>query len=275
LITILIQQSEGWSQAILLGGFLDPIWLARGLGVFTISLVVLAQITKAPIAKVCMWAVVAVLIFLMFYTGSRGPVFSLLITLLLYFAFLSRRPLWQGILLAFIGGVGLYAIFSAVPFGAQSRFLYFADPTAAAYVDTGARLQFWQRAVGIFRLSPVIGVGTGGYSYHAWGLDIRSYPHNLFLEIACELGILGIASFLAFLFAGIRVAGRISPGSTGVNRQNFPAIWGISIFIFALLNSMVSGDIFSNSLLWLSSGFMWATYVTFEKKKRNLNPENS
>lgn len=271
LVTVFAQQSGVWSESTLRAA--DPIGMGRRLGVFAISLIVLAQITKQPVAKALMLTVVGAVVFLMFYTGSRGAVLSLVLALFVYAVFLSRRPLWQGIVLAVVGAVVLYAIFSIIPFDAQSRFLYSTDPTSESGMSLIARQEFWNRAISLLVSHPVMGVGTGGYSYFANGIDMRDYPHNLLMEVSCELGVLGVAVLLWFLIASLRVAGNIFPRSASVNKGNFTVVWGIAVFLFALANSMMSGDIYTNSLLWFSSGFMWATSIAL--KKGSSHADNS
>ncbi len=55
----------------------------------------------------------------------------------------------------------------------------------------------------LFIESPYIGVGLGGFNNIFNGDDlgqIIKYPHNLFIELLCELGIIGFLIFLILLF---------------------------------------------------------------------------
>ena len=262
-------QPDMWNRSIL--GICNPIWLARSMGVFAISLVMVGQVAKRPVVKVLMWAMAGGLTFVILYTGSRGPAFSLLLVLLVYLLFLSKRPLWQAVLLAVVGGFVLYAIVLELPSGAQIRFLYPTDPTSDAGMSFIVRREYWRQAFDLFLSHPIIGVGTGGFSYHVFGLDVQEYPHNLFLEVASELGILGVACLLAFLLASFRMVYKVFPKGMAISNQNLPAIWGIAVFLFALVNSMVSGDITGNALLWFSSGFMLATYATLRQTGNTRN----
>ena len=72
----------------------------------------------------------------------------------------------------------------------------------------------------------LFGLGIGSFGILYEGVDERSYPHNVMLEIWFELGLLGILLFILLLlvyFKKIRL------------RFNF-----ILIFIYLLLNSLKS-----------------------------------
>lgn len=49
-------------------------------------------------------------------------------------------------------------------------------------------------------INSILGYGIGSFGILENGIDSRSYPHNIFLEIWVELGIVGLLLFLAFLF---------------------------------------------------------------------------
>ncbi len=71
----------------------------------------------------------------------------------------------------------------------------------------GLRLEFWRNGLRAFQERPVVGWGTGMYrkKYCQYGAsqvscEQGSYnPHNQFVLLAAELGLIGIAAYLAFL----------------------------------------------------------------------------
>jgi O-antigen ligase len=61
-----------------------------------------------------------------------------------------------------------------------------------------ARFMMWEDAVNIFRNNPVMGIGTGGYEYETKRLHPGysfAHPHNSYLYIAANYGILGIGLY--------------------------------------------------------------------------------
>jgi O-antigen ligase len=74
----------------------------------------------------------------------------------------------------------------------------------------GSRIIAWKNAIELIKEHPLFGVGTGGYEqafvdhmkdYEGW--FIKHDPHNQFLKIFAELGIVGLVIFLSFLGAAL------------------------------------------------------------------------
>lgn len=80
-------------------------------------------------------------------------------------------------------------------------------------------------------------VGYGGsYQYF--------YPHNLFLEILLEEGLLGFLPFICFIIGTIYVF------CTRSSNRAENTIW-LTIYIFSMVNAMFSGDIAANNFAFL------------------------
>lgn len=77
-----------------------------------------------------------------------------------------------------------------------------------------------------FTNSILIGHGVGSFPVLYEGKDQRGYPHNVFLELLFEYGIIGVFIFIAFLFSCFR------------HRNGDKTILIISVFIF--LNTLKS-----------------------------------
>lgn len=66
------------------------------------------------------------------------------------------------------------------------------------------RLVWWWGTLKMVYQRPLIGIGLGGFEtayarYKLTGLN-PSYPHNYFLQLAAEMGVVGLGAFLWFLF---------------------------------------------------------------------------
>jgi hypothetical protein len=74
-----------------------------------------------------------------------------------------------------------------------------------ASAEGNGRYQFWETGLDAFESEPLHGVGAGGYA--GWWAEhgsLRYYirdAHSLFVEVAAELGLLGLAALLCFLVA--------------------------------------------------------------------------
>jgi O-antigen ligase len=139
-------------------------------------------------------------------SASRGGFLSMCASLLL-FALLSaivlkqagRRTLWP------IAGAGFIALLVA---GAAVAWLIYSNPhlqERANFRDTNWRVELWQSALQEWQLQPLLGTGSGTYLYY--GRRFRPtemqldpiYPHNDYLHLLAEYGLVGGLLFLGFL----------------------------------------------------------------------------
>ena len=72
------------------------------------------------------------------------------------------------------------------------------------------------------------------------------YPHNLFLEIASEFGVITLFLFLLYLFHSVYLSFKINLTSKLITGNML-----FYTFAFLLLNSMISGDLSDARLLFV------------------------
>lgn len=110
--------------------------------------------------------------------------------------------------------------------------------------NDGLRMDFWRHAVGFIQQAPMVGGGTGSYIYHyrqaavAEGLTgnrVSDNPHNEYLLIAAQQGVVGLALLLALWGVQWWGAGRLPAAYADLTR--------------ALLLLMASGDLFNSFIL--------------------------
>ncbi len=109
----------------------------------------------------------------------------------------------------------------------------------------GARLSAYKISLERFEKHPVIGLGFGGFrSYYNGDFSLWiKYPHNLFLEVLVETGLIGFTLFLFLLFIMFKSIYNIS----------FEAFF---YFVFALWLAMFSKDFPTNSMLLTGIAFI-------------------
>ncbi len=86
--------------------------------------------------------------------------------------------------------------------------------------SVGLRLLFWQNSLQIIRAHPLVGVGTGDFQdAYAAVNRIRSpkmvatdNPHNQYVLVLCQFGLLGLASLLTLFGVQVRQALRVRDG---------------------------------------------------------------
>jgi len=96
---------------------------------------------------------------------------------------------------------------------------------------------------------PLIGTGIQGFRYYSPNPELYKWPHNIFLEIACEMGIPAALIACAIFVSAIREAirqwkDRLSPYFT---LSELTA----ALLAIGLINAMNTGDINSDRSTWL------------------------
>lgn len=81
--------------------------------------------------------------------------------------------------------------------GRQSFMLIQWKKILVRFTGSG-RMRYWEEALNMIRERPVFGVGLNTYSIVGRGYKINwgGYPHNCYLQMAVEIGIVGLLSFL-------------------------------------------------------------------------------
>ncbi len=130
------------------------------------------------------------------------------------------------------------------------------------------RLSQWNEAWNMLRDRPVFGAGLSGYTtalapYHqAKQYEIFQYPHNLFLNIWTELGLLGLVGFGILVVTILR---RLKPAAT--IKGNFDRM----VFFFPLLTMFIHGLVdvpfFKNDLSVLTVIFMILFFYATKQNK--------
>lgn len=103
-------------------------------------------------------------------------------------------------------------------------------------VDRGSipiRINLWKESLKIIREYPVVGCGLNTYSIVAKNYknfaDGGTYPHNSFLQMAAETGLLGLAAFLWLLFIFFKVV------LDHINKKDDILVVGLAAGILAFL----------------------------------------
>jgi O-antigen ligase len=110
------------------------------------------------------------------------------------------------------------------------------------------RVWFFSRALESWWTSPLAGHGIGDFgSLIHWG-DVRVYPHNLFLEVLVELGVIGLVLLLAGVFQAMK---RISIMRM---RRDVVLAMVLMLVLNAFLNAQVSGDLPDNRVMFALFG---------------------
>lgn len=192
------------------------------------------------------------------YTGGKGSVVMLFVTILFMSALTIRvnhmvltvsdkRMFVYPII---VGSLGLVIIgVILVRYGSSAFLQRFAFLFTEDHYSAIERLVNLQIAFDLFQQHPVLGSGLGSFAAFAsepldGSEDVFKYPHNVLIEVLSELGLVGVFVFLNMvLFPLIRVL-RLRRGYKGLSLPNV----FLSLTLFTLLNAMTSGHIANPAL---------------------------
>lgn len=239
------------------GGDYISLGRACGLGLITIIAFFLPMECKRWF-RLSLWILAALLLFSALGSGSRGPVISLMLSLLVFFM-LNFRGSSSLKIDRFALKLGVMMLFAAIIFfilGGQNSSLFSRIQLAIGGTDPSAagRLYYYRVALEQFAASPIWGLGPGQFSIGVTGEEIALYPHNIFLELGAESGLLGIIIFVTMIVIAF------GNGLVHLYRKNgasrIASRYLLVVCCFFLLNAMVSYDINGNRILFAFFGLL-------------------
>lgn len=252
-VAIGLTQLSGSNRLVVLG--MNTIQVSRAALLVPLLGIAFVVPQRNPLASIITVALIPASFIVAIASGSRGPLLMLAIMGAAgAVAYLARPHVasWRllggvvGLVLASVVVVSIAA--PSLPALSLGRFASLeesiqsalsGDQSVASDISVEARVQLFGFAIQLFEERPLIGAGTGGYealSPAALGPLADAYPHNAILQVAAEFGLLGLVPFLAVLFIGL-----LRPLPRGYTSLALRAL-----FIFFVLNTMVSGDIFAD-----------------------------
>jgi O-antigen ligase len=246
--------SSGQAEAVVGGRFSSssgqsPIELGRqaALGLLVGAFVLLAY--RSVLMRIAAFATLPLIAVAFIASGSRGPVLGLVGGLLVLLLLTLQDPdsrLRVG--LVALGGVAAaFVVGRLVPPENVERALSVITGTEGG-VSSNGRFELWSEAWSAFVQHPLGGIGTGSFAGTNPG---ELYPHNLLLEVAAELGLVGLLLVAGTLLYGVVALVQAWRGG----EEARPAVALVSaLLVSMLLNSLVSSNLPTNNGLWLAVG---------------------
>ena len=222
----LLNITSSAERMALFGG--GPIVFARWIGVFAI---LSSYFIKNKIIK---YTFILSSFFLIIKAGSIGPFIFLLIAMLFKYCYnLNFKKI------AFVAIIITIVISNFLEFIIQivgPRLSSLFTGTILVASSSLGRIDRWRLAIEVFLQNP-LGVGFGNFfpvsnSIETNDFKFNDYPHNLFLEISSELGILGVIISILIILKFYKI----------LKKVDYP-LYQKELLLFLFLNAMVSGDI--------------------------------
>jgi O-antigen ligase len=184
---------------VLYGNYLDgesplPDYLALGI---LLSSGFILSIEKTGKVWLIYKSIVLIAIVLL---APRGPLLSLILVSVIYYLFNRKLKFkWNAIIYLFLISIFILYFGNGISSRLFSRFFEISDSSSSAFSSVGSRLELFLSAIDSFFNSPIFGIGYGSFGIKFYGFEDRIEPHNIFLEILAETGIIGLALFLVFI----------------------------------------------------------------------------
>ncbi len=248
------------SERITMVEHVNVIWISRSIGLSVIAIMGLWILQKQK-DQILLFFLISIpgLMSTMLLSGSRGPIIALFISLIFIAIFKQKRKKTT-IISILLGVFAMIALGGVIALSSASSIRLLTDPTnLESDISALHRVLAWLKSVELIRGSPILGIGTGsfikiGNALFTWlPKNIWGYPHNIFLELTVEHGLIGLIIFtIPFI--------RIVFLDSGINQKeefHDQAIL-IGFFLFALINAQLGGDVTRNEGVWYSIGFLAA-----------------
>jgi O-antigen ligase len=200
-----IEQMAGTGRAVLGTGLLCT---------FTFALFLLLS-SKSSYLKGLAFVCLILIGHSIFLTFSRGALFGLLVSLIIFFLLVpnKNRYLWALPFVIFLGymmsGPQVWERFATIFASKHER-----DASAQSRID------LWRNCLDVIQQEPLLGVGPDHFLLISkrFGWDKPKEAHNLWLQMAAELGLPGALGLV--LFYGLTGRGLIR-----LTRENFAGPW--------------------------------------------------
>lgn len=117
-----------------------------------------------------------------------------------------------------------------------------------------------QTALDLFISSPVTGVGIGSFGYYMTGEDGRLYPHNVFLEIGSELGLIGLFLFSVLFY--IVLHHHFTKETHGFIDNTL-----LCMVLYTFINMLKAGDLTDNRAIYMFFGIILVKEYVMRKEE--------
>lgn len=219
--------------------------------------------------KILLFSLVALFGVCLVLTYSRGAWLSLLAVIGVYGLLCNRKIFWLLILVP----IALFFGHDAV----LERIMSIMNPT-----DTSStlRVALWESTIAMIEDKPLLGIGWGSYwlVYPEYDFFLNNpnvkifHAHNMYLNIAAEIGIPGLLAFLAIMYGHVRLAllvlrNSFECWSSGLMLGIIAAIAGV---IINGLTDYVLFNIQLSMLYWLLNGLI---VVVWQQKHQRQKQE--
>ncbi len=225
-----------------------------GIAYAILLIVMIFRIAERRRAGLIDIAIILPSVFLLVRSGARGPVISFIVTMFVFLVWLGKfsRRIKFWILTG--GAALLITAYSLIPTSTVNFYQVLFDPEVSPTQNPSAnsiqeRIFLIDLAIDEFLSNPILGVGTGNSSGGV------GYPHNSVIEVAAELGLVGLTIFI-LLHAQVLRTAYFAFRRTAGQQLSWTVGAAFAIYIFSFVESLFSGYMGGDMLLYVSIGLV-------------------
>lgn len=199
---------------------------------------------------------------------------ALALTMTFFVVLLDKKRRWKLLLgeVVTIGTVGVLAIYG--PLRPMVEGKLFGSSMISLGFDLLTRFRMWVFAIETWWSHPIAGVGLGNYQNLSASVNFDqtpglsgSSPHQIYLYLLVNFGLVGTACVLAILLGSIR---------TGILSRKDPQFGMIGLSLaFALTTNMLGGFGDDSNMFSAHAGYLVWLLIALTRCVRNLSSTNT
>lgn len=209
--------------------------LAAFYATYTFILIGLALVEKNRRNKWILFACIAMNLYSLLYSFSRGAYLSVMIGIVV-FCWFNRKIKLISIVLTLVFGLLISGV-DIFPKAVTERFNSAFVEEENLEESAKSRIILWSIAMDKFKSSPLVGVGYGNFKkMNEFGLD----THNYYVKLLVEGGVVSFLSFIPIIFVSMRNGLKLLRKSDDELEKK------LAIGFLACLASLVVGNYFGD-----------------------------
>jgi O-antigen ligase len=232
--------------------------LATYIAVATVCAYLVLQTTTRALPRLLLASALPVFFVGLALTFSRGGLVAQVIGLVVVWYRLARE---KGFAILTVSAAIVCAIALTLPEQFWNRAGSILPAIQRQEETFGMRVRLWKVALRMIEDRPIVGVGPANFMpvFHRYArgqmITSRANPHNSYVGVAAETGLVGLAIYLAIHLLALREAGRalrVGKGNPSRELESFAVAVEVSIVI--LMVASLTGDGQTLKILWFMFG---------------------
>ena len=227
-----------------------------GLGHIACGLIVIIWFSILPrlgfLKRMLLYPVLAVPMLALIGSGSRGAAVALGVVLVVSVFFHRSLLLDLGCMAAIGFGLMPFVNIPRASFEYLGTLVNCQSVKALLFFRAELLAYGWE----LLQQHPLVGVGIQGFRYYSPNAALYNWPHNIFLEVSCEMGVGAGLLVIALFVIAVREAWR------QLNDASSPHLIlsqiATALLFVGIVNATNTGDINSDRSTWL---FLSIVYV--------------